>query len=86
MVLIWCIDHSVEEIVTQVLRLSFSLVLLFRALFAIKIMVCLGMFGTWAGIRIQQHVLRDYFHLVLFGYDNGTNPDRDPIVDQDGAW
>lgn len=30
--------------------------------------------------------LRDYFHLVLFGYDNGTNPDRDPIADQDGAF
>lgn len=53
---------------------------------ASKIMVGLGIFGTWAGIRIQQAILRDYFHLVLFGYDNGTNPDRDPIVDQDGAW
>ena len=39
-----------------------------------------------AQVYIQQKWLRDYFKLVLFGYDNGSNPDRDPVVDQDGAF
>jgi hypothetical protein len=55
-------------------------------LLRLSVMVATGLLGVWAGIRIQQRVLRDWCHLVLFGFDNGTNPDRDPIVDQDGAW
>ena len=38
--------------------------------------------GTWLGIVIQQRVLRDSFHLVLFGYDNHRDPNRDPLADQ----
>jgi len=50
------------------------------------LMFVLGGLGTWLGIIIQQKILRDKFHLVLFGFDNGRNPNRDPLAYQDGAF
>mmetsp|Transcript_39597 Transcript_39597/g.88589 ORF Transcript_39597/g.88589 Transcript_39597/m.88589 type:complete len:444 (+) Transcript_39597:71-1402(+) len=49
-------------------------------------MLFLACLGTYLGIKIQQNILRDYFKLVLFGYDNKSDPDRDPICNQDGAF
>mmetsp|Transcript_16236 Transcript_16236/g.37633 ORF Transcript_16236/g.37633 Transcript_16236/m.37633 type:complete len:377 (+) Transcript_16236:208-1338(+) len=50
------------------------------------IMLVLGALGTWLGVKIQQKLLRDKFKLVLFGYDNQRDPDRDPLARQDGAF
>jgi hypothetical protein len=52
----------------------------------LMVMFSLGALGIWFGVYVQQKWLRDYFHLVLFGYDDGKDPDRDPICDQDGAF
>ena len=50
------------------------------------VMFLLMLFGTWVGLLLQQKVLRDYLRLTLFGYDNGRNPNRHPLADQDGAF
>jgi hypothetical protein len=49
------------------------------------LMLGLAALGTWCGILLQQRFLRDYCHLVLFGFDNGRSRYRDPLADQDGA-
>jgi hypothetical protein len=48
----------------------------------LMIMFALGALGIWFGVYVQQKWLRDYFHLVLFGYDDGKDPNRDPLADQ----
>mmetsp|Transcript_44814 Transcript_44814/g.90531 ORF Transcript_44814/g.90531 Transcript_44814/m.90531 type:complete len:736 (-) Transcript_44814:264-2471(-) len=42
--------------------------------------------GFFFGMWLQQKVLRDYFHLVLFGYDNHRDHNRDPLAYQEGAF
>lgn len=49
------------------------------------IMILFGLLGNWLGIGLHR-LLRDYFRLVLFGYNNGRNPKRDPLAHQDGAF
>jgi len=52
----------------------------------LTVMFTLGWAGFKLGLYIQRTWLRDYFHLVLFGYDTGGNPNRDPLSDQEGAF
>ena len=47
-------------------------------------MVALTFLGVFLGLRTQRH-LRDRWKLVLFGYDDGHDEDREPLADQDGA-
>lgn len=46
------------------------------------VMFLLGGLGFKFGLYIQQKWLRDYFHLVLFGFDDGKDPDRDELASQ----
>ena len=51
-----------------------------------SLMVINTVLGIWFGLLIHRHILRDWCRLVLFGYDNHRNPNRDPLASQDGAW
>ncbi|KAH8049388.1 BT1-like protein [Aureococcus anophagefferens] len=50
----------------------------------LAVMVALTFLGVFLGLRTQRH-LRDRWKLVLFGYDDGHDEDREPLADQDGA-
>ena len=53
-----------------------------RVIFMLLLMVG----GARFGVYIHSKWLRDRFHLTLFGYDNGLEPERDPILNTDGAF
>ena len=44
------------------------------------VMVGLMILGIWLGLKLQQRLLRNYLHLKMFGYDDGTNP---PVYEKD---
>ena len=49
------------------------------------VMCCLTVLGVWGGIRLQQRFLRNYLHLKLFGYDDGSDPPVSYKVQQTNA-
>lgn len=49
-------------------------------------MIVLGLSGWKVGYRFQQRILKDRWRLAMFGFNNNTNPERNPLQDDDGAF